>query len=332
MHASLINYNYYQGKEDNKIGLIHTASLIKQARAEVHNSLLFDVGDHLQGNPLGGYVAWIKGLENEEIHPVYRAFNYLRYDAITIGNHEFNYGLEFLSKALKGAKMPVVNANVLSASDSKPYFQPFVILKRKVMDESGQKQTLRIGVIGVMPPQIMHWDKHKLEGRVKAISMVTAVEKYIPEMKKEGADIIIVLAHTGISNEPYEPGTENASYYIAKISEVDAVLAGHSHAVFPGPIFHNLPQVNLETGSIFGKPVVMAGAYGSRLGIIDLNLKKMAGKWTVLSSFSSTRPIADESGASLVKTDQELYKLLKAEHLGTMEYMKKLGLSLSFTK
>lgn len=326
LHASLVNYNYYHGKEDNRIGLIKTASLIKQARAEVNNSLLFDVGDHLQGNPLGGYMAWVKGIQKGEIHPVYQSFNYLHYDAITIGNHEFNFGLEFLNHSLKGAKMPVVNANVVNEANGAPYFKPYVILKRKVVDENGKKQTLRIGVIGVLPPQIMYWDKVKLEGKVKPLPIVAAVKKYIPLMKKNGADLIIVLAHTGISSRPYDPHTENAVYYIAEISGVDAILTGHSHGVFPGPAFNTLPNTNLKTGTIFGKPVVMSGAYGSRLGIIDLNLKKTEGKWQVTSSLSSTRPIADEKRNSLVKTDRSLYQLIKQVHLETIDYMKKLGL------
>jgi 2',3'-cyclic-nucleotide 2'-phosphodiesterase/3'-nucleotidase len=326
LHAALVNYNYYQGKKDERIGLIKTSSLIRQARAEAENSLLFDVGDHLQGNPLGGYMAWVRGLTREEIHPVYRAFNRLGYDAITIGNHEFNYGLEFLNKSLTGAKMPVVNANVFYANENKPYFRPFTILKKTVVDESGQKHKLHIGVIGVLPSQIMNWDKEKLEGQLRVIPMIDAVKMYIPEMKKHGSDIIILLAHTGISSTPYDPNTENAAYYLAAIPEIDAVLTGHSHAVFPGPVFQKMPNTSLENGTIYGKPVVMAGSKGSRLGIIDLNLQKVDGKWKITSSNSTTRPIADENGVSLVKTDQSLFKIIKDEHLETIDYMKKLGL------
>jgi 2',3'-cyclic-nucleotide 2'-phosphodiesterase len=326
IHAALVNYNYYQGKKDDRIGLIKTASLIKQARAEIANSLLFDVGDHLQGNPLGGYMAWVKGLSGRDIHPVYRAFNRLNYDAITIGNHEFNYGLEFLKKSLTGAKMPVVNANVFYANENKPYFQPYTILEKTVVDENGKKHKLHIGVIGVLPSQIMNWDKEKLEGKLRVIPMVDAVKMYIPELKKHGADLIILLAHTGISSATYYPNTENAAYYLAAIPEIDAVLTGHSHAVFPGPVFQKMPNTSLENGTIYGKPVVMAGSKGSRLGIIDLNMQKVAGKWKVTRSYSTTRPIADDSGNSLVKTDQSLYGLIKKEHLETIDYMKKLGL------
>lgn len=326
LHANLVNYDYYQTKTDNKIGLVKTATLIKQARNEVENSLLFDNGDHLIGNPLGEYLARISGIQKGKTHPVYRAFNHLRYDAIAIGNHEFNYGLHFLKTVMKGLKMPVVNANVYSVKKNKPFIKPYVILKRVVVDQLGENHNLKIGVIGLMPPQIMKWDRTNLEGRVIAKPIVETAEEYVPLMKAAGADIIIALAHTGIDTDPYHPETENGVYYLTKIQEIDAILAGHSHSVFPGPVFKDLPNTNMVTGEINGKPVVMAGAFGSRLGIIDLQLQLTSGKWQVVKSTSFTRPIADETGISLVKTDRDLYKLIKNEHHETVDFIKKLGL------
>jgi 2',3'-cyclic-nucleotide 2'-phosphodiesterase len=326
LHASLVNYDYYQTKTDNKIGLVKTASLIHEARSESANFLLFDNGDHLKGNPLGEYLARIRGIRKGKIHPVYRAFNHLEYDAIAIGNHEFNYGLDFLKAALKGAKMPVVNANVYSVKENKPYFKPYVILKREVTDQQGTKHELNIGVIGFMPPQIMKWDKANLEGRVFAKPIVATAKEYIPVMKSEGADIIIALAHTGIDTEPYHPESENAVFYLSQIPDIDAILAGHSHSIFPGSSFKNLPNTNIETGEIHGKPVVMAGSFGNNLGIIDLQLSVNSGKWKVIKAKSLTRPIADENGKSLVDTDKKLYKIIKPEHQGTVDFIKKLGL------
>ncbi|MEH6991100.1 metallophosphoesterase [Neobacillus drentensis] len=326
LHATLVNYDYYQTKTDHTIGLVKTSSLIHQARNEAVNSLLFDNGDHLKGNPLGEYLVRIKGIQKGKIHPVYSAFNYLKYDAITIGNHELNYGLKFLKTVLKGAKMPVVNATVYKAKTIKPYFKPYVILKRNVLDKQGQSHELKIGVIGFMPPQIMRWDKANLEGKVIARPIVEAAKEFVPKMKDEGADIIIALAHTGIDSEPYHPETENAVYYLSEIQEIDAILAGHSHGIFPGRAYKDLPKTNIDEGKIKGKPVVMAGAFGSRLGIIDLQLEVQDGKWKVLNSTSFTRAIADETGNPLVKTDKKLLKLIKPEHQETVDFLKKLGL------
>ena len=326
LHASLLNYDYYQTKVDDRIGLVKTATLIRKARKEADNSLLFDNGDHLKGNPLGEYLARIRGINKGKTHPVYRAFNYLKYDAIAIGNHEFNYGLKFLKAALKGTKMPVLNANVYSVKKNTPYFTPYVILKRNVVDQNGLQHELKIGVISFMPTQIMKWDKTNLEGKVFAKPIVDSAKEFIPLMKAEGADIIIALAHTGISNEPYNPESEDAVYYLTKISGIDAVLAGHSHSVFPGPVYKHLPNTNMETGTINGKPVVMAGAFGNRLGIIDLKLRRTTGKWRVIDGESKTVPIADESGKSLVPIDKGLYHLMKPEHQETVDFIKKLGL------
>ncbi|MEH7504496.1 metallophosphoesterase [Neobacillus drentensis] len=326
LHASLVNYDYYQTKTDNRIGLVKTATLIRNARNEVQNSLLFDDGDHLKGNPLGEYLARIRGIHKGKIHPVYRAFNFLAYDAIAIGNHEFNYGLDFLNAAIKGAKMPVINANVYSVKKNKPYFTPYVILKRNVVDQTGGKHELNIGVISFMPTQIMKWDKANLEGKVIAKPIVDTAKEFIPIMKSKGADIIVALAHTGISSEPYSDEMENAVYYLTKGPGIDVVLAGHSHSVFPGPVYKNIPNTNIKTGQINGKPVVMAGAFGSRLGIIDLTIQKSNGNWKVVKGTSLTRPIADESGNPLVRKDKGLYKLVKPEHQETVDYIKKLGL------
>ncbi len=326
LHANLVNYDYYQTKVDNRVGLVKTASLIHLARNEVKNSLLFDDGDHLKGNPLGEYLARIRGINSGKTHPVYRAFNYLQYDAIAIGNHEFNYGLKFLKAALKGAKMPVVNANVFSVKKNKPYFTPYVILKRKVVDQGGFTHELKIGVIGFMPVQIMKWDRPILEGKVYAKPIVDAAKHFVPMIKAEGADIIIALAHTGISSEPYHPETENAVYYLTQIPGIDAVLAGHSHSVFPGPVYQEVRNTNLETGNINGKPVVMAGAFGNRLGIIDLTLVKRNGMWRMMKGKSFTKSIVDEKGKSLVKRDKGLYQIVKPEHQETVDFIKKLGM------
>ncbi|MDP4154630.1 MAG: bifunctional 2',3'-cyclic-nucleotide 2'-phosphodiesterase/3'-nucleotidase [Bacillota bacterium] len=321
LHVYLANYDYYQTKQDDKVGLAKTATLIKEAQKEVKNSMLFDNGDEIQGNPLGDYMAKVKRLKPGVVHPVYRSFNLLKYDATTVGNHEFNYGLNFLKETLNDAKMPVVNANVVMAGTNQPYFKPYVILKKIVADNRGKKQTLKVGVIGFAPPQIMDWDKGNLEGKVEARSIVESAKKYVPIMKKEGADIIVALAHTGISGEPYQPGMENAGYYLTQIKDIDAVLTGHQHNTFPGPIYKNLPNTNIDKGIINGKPVVMAGAFGSHLGVIDLQLQKQRGKWKIIDSKASLRPITNPAGKSIVQTDEQLMKAIKPEHDATIQYV-----------
>ena len=202
LHVNVLPYNYYSDKEDVTVGLARTATLIAKARDESRNSLLLDNADAIQGNPLGDFVARERGLRRGDVHPVYKAMNLLKYNAATVGNHEFNYGLDFLGDAQAGAAFPVVAANVERAGDGKPYFKPYEILTRQVVDESGKSHPLKIGVIGFVTPQITTWDKAALEGRVVTTDIVEAARKYVPELRAKGADIVVALSHSGLSAEP----------------------------------------------------------------------------------------------------------------------------------
>ncbi|MBG9599532.1 bifunctional 2',3'-cyclic-nucleotide 2'-phosphodiesterase/3'-nucleotidase [Bacillus mycoides] len=322
IHVNLMNYDYYQTKTDNKVGLVQTATLVNKAREEAKNSVLFDDGDALQGTPLGDYVAnKIKDQEKENsvdpnyVHPLYRVMNLMKYDVISLGNHEFNYGLDYLKSVIKKTKFPVINSNVYiddhdgNDENDKHYFdKPYHIFEKEVVDESGQKQKVKIGVMGFVPPQVMNWDKANLEGKVKAKDIVQTAKKLVPEMKAQGADIIVALAHSGVDKSGYNEGMENASFYLAtEVPGVDAVLMGHSHT---------------EVKDVFnGVPVVMPGVFGSNLGIIDMQLKKVNGKWEVQKEQSKPqlRPIVNNEGN--VGPDQTLVNEIKDEHEKTIEYV-----------
>ncbi|WP_432776629.1 bifunctional 2',3'-cyclic-nucleotide 2'-phosphodiesterase/3'-nucleotidase [Brevibacillus gelatini] len=329
IHTNIVNYDYYQDKSTDEFGFAKTATLIKKAREEAKNSILIDNGDLIQGNPLGDYVAKIDPLQDGETHPVYKAMNLLNYDLGNIGNHEFNFGLEHLNRSLKGAKFPYINSNVyIDDKDNNPdndknMFTPYQILERKFKDESGKEVTLKVGVIGFVPPQIMQWDKTNLEGKVIAKDIVESAKKFIPEMKQKGADIIVAVPHSGIG--PVEPAAnlENASYQLSKVEGIDAILFGHSHLVFPGPGFENIPGVDSEKGTINGKPAVMPGYWGNNLGVIDLTLKQENGKWKVVESVTKTIPIYDSTKkAPLVDADQAVLDAVKEEHDHTVEWVR----------
>ncbi|WP_421616859.1 bifunctional 2',3'-cyclic-nucleotide 2'-phosphodiesterase/3'-nucleotidase [Brevibacillus sp. TJ4] len=329
LHTNIVNYDYYQDKETDEFGLVKTATLIKQAREEVANSVLIDNGDLIQGNPLGDYVAKIDPLEEGETHPVYKAMNLLDYDAGNIGNHEFNFGLEHLEKSLAGANFPYVNANVyIDDQDDNPdndvnMFDPYLILDRTFTDENGNQVELKVGVIGFVPPRIMQWDKAHLEGKVIAKDIVESAKKYVPEMKEKGADIIIAVPHSGIGSTDPEADTENATYQLSKVEGIDAILFGHSHGVFPGPGYENIEGVDSEKGTINGVPAVMPGFWGNHLGVIDLTLKQENGKWVVADSVVENRPIFDAaSKVALVDPDQALVEAVKEDHDHTVEWVR----------
>nr|WP_264158321.1 MULTISPECIES: bifunctional 2',3'-cyclic-nucleotide 2'-phosphodiesterase/3'-nucleotidase [unclassified Bacillus (in: firmicutes)] len=320
IHVNLMNYDYYQTKTDNKVGLVQTATLVNKAREEAKNSVLFDDGDALQGTPLGDYVANKindpkKPVDPSYTHPLYRLMNLMKYDVISLGNHEFNYGLDYLNKVISKTEFPVINSNVYkddkdnNEENDQNYFKPYHVFEKEVEDESGQKQKVKIGVMGFVPPQVMNWDKANLEGKVKAKDIVETAKKMVPKMKAEGADVIVALAHSGVDKSGYNVGMENASYYLTEVPGVDAVLMGHSHT---------------EVKDIFnGVPVVMPGVFGSNLGIIDMQLKKVNGKWEVQKEQSKPqlRPIADSKGNPLVQSDETLVNEIKDDHQATIDYV-----------
>jgi len=294
LHLHLLPYDYYADRPMPGIGLSNAARLIDEARAEAGNALLFDNGDFLQGTPMGEFMAHERGLRDGDVHPVIAAMNALAFDAITLGNHEFNYGLDFLRKALAGAPFPVVSANVLTRGGGpgrNTLVPPYVLLDRVLTDGGGQPHPIRLGVIGLAPPQIVDWDRHILGGQIETQDMVAAARRWLPEMREAGADVIMALAHTGIGPARHTEGMENAALPLARLDGIDALMTGHSHLLFPSPVFLGLPEVDINAGTIGGKPAVMGGCWGAHIGLIDLLLCRDGGRWQVLGSRSQTRAL-----------------------------------------
>ena len=322
LHTNLVNYDYYQDKETQNLGLAKTALLIAKAKAENPNVVLVDNGDIIQGTPLGTYKAIVNPIKDGEQHPMYKALDSLGFDAGTFGNHEFNYGLDFLNKVIATAGMPLVNANVLDAKTNQPLFKTHEIIEKTFVDADGKEVSLKIGITGIVPPQILNWDKALLEGKVLVNDAVESLNTLVPQMRAEGADVVLVLSHSGIGDNVYEKGEENVGYQIAGIPGVDAVVTGHSHAEFPSGdgsgFYEKYPGVDGVNGTINGTPVTMAGKYGDHLGVIDLNLSFTDGKWTVNKGTGAIRKIDTKS----TETDQSIWAIAKEAHEGTVNYVR----------
>ncbi|BBM65792.1 3'-nucleotidase [Vibrio alfacsensis] len=321
IHTNVMDYDYYKDQPSKQIGLSRAATLVKQAREEVENSVLVDNGDLIQGSPMGDYMA-AKGIKAGETHPVYKAMNQLGYDVGNIGNHEFNYGLDFLKKSIDGANFPYISANVFDKKTGEHYFKPYLIKTHTFKDTDGQDHEINVGYIGFVPPQIMVWDKNNLEGKVFAKDITETAKALIPQMKKEGADVIVAIPHSGVSTDPYKLGAENSVYYLTKVEGIDAIAFGHSHAVFPGKGFDNLQGVDNEKGTINGVTAVMPGRWGSHVGVMDLLLEEKDGKWQVTDGQADARPIFDNvNKKSLAEADKGIVKALEDDHKGTREFV-----------
>ncbi|TCS59633.1 2',3'-cyclic-nucleotide 2'-phosphodiesterase/3'-nucleotidase [Primorskyibacter sedentarius] len=332
LHVHVFPYDYYGDRPVDTVGLSRTASIIGDIRAEATNSMLVDNGDFLQGNPMGDYIAYERGMKEGDMHPVITAMNAVGFDAGTIGNHEFNYGLDFLMKSAAGAEFPIVLANLTTEKGAAPrddttLFKPYVILDRTVTDGAGATHQIKVGIIGFTPPQVMNWDSKHLRGNVEARDIVETARAYIPEMKEAGADIIIALSHSGIGSANETEGMENASVPLASIDEVDAVMTGHSHLVFPSPTYADYAGVDVEKGTIHGKPAAMGGFWGSHLGVIDLMLEHEGGEWRVVSTASEARPISkrneDRSITALVEDDPAVLDSVRQQHEETLAYVRR---------
>lgn len=340
LHSNVLPYDYFKDVAVPNYGLAKTATLIKQARSEVDNSMLFDAGDTIQGNPLASYVAKVNKLGPNETHPIYKAMNYLKYDAGIVGNHEFNYGLDYLKDVQEEVQFPIVNANIYKddhdsdSTNDVNYFTPYKIVDKTIKDAAGNEHIIKVGVIGFAPPQIMNWDKDNLTGKVITKNIVSQANKFIPQMKAEGADVIVAIAHSGcdITAEGQEDA-ENAVYDLTKVPGIDAMLFGHAHVNFPnGPEFHqggkvenpDLPSIDNTKGTINGTPAVEAGFWGNNLGVMDLALvQDTNGKWSVdkANSKSVNRPVSADTASdeTIVSDTQEI-------HNKTLEYVRgKIG-------
>jgi 2',3'-cyclic-nucleotide 2'-phosphodiesterase / 3'-nucleotidase len=333
IHVNVFPYDYYADKPNDTMGLSRTGTIIDQIRAEATNSLLIDNGDVLQGNPMGDYMAYQHGMKDGDVHPVIKAMNTLGYEVGTLGNHEFNYGLDFMFKVLAGANFPIVCANLTKGQlatdpkDDELFFKPYLILEKSIRDGSGTSTPIKIGFIGFVPPQIMLWDIKNLEGKAQTRDIVEAARAWVPVMKEEGADIIIALSHSGIDGSGPSDRMENASLYVAAVDGIDAIFTGHQHLVFPGPkSWDGIKNADPVKGTLQGKPAVMAGFWGSHLGLIDLLLERDGNSWKIVDSAAEARPIYHRDDKKKVIADvadkKEIVAAAKTEHEATLAYVR----------
>jgi 2',3'-cyclic-nucleotide 2'-phosphodiesterase/3'-nucleotidase len=322
----LTGFDYFADRASTTTGLTRTASLIGQARTQAREcgalTLLFDNGDGLQGTPMEDAIHGVVG----RVHPLMCAFEHLRYDAVGLGNHDFNFGLKALDATLRDAPCPVVSSNLHRIGSATPASHaPFAILDR-IVTANGSDWPIRIGVLSFLPPQTLEWDAHILGNRVEIDDIVESAQAWLPELRQAGCDLIIALAHSGLDAGPAHAGMENAVIPLAGTGGIDAIVAGHTHLILPGPDHDGMPGVEAGIGSVMGKPVVMPGSAGSHLGVIDLSLCVSAdGQWRPVAFACSARPIAaihdDRLEAEAVAEDPDLKSLLAEDHRETCDRM-----------
>ena len=365
IHSNVLGYNYYSLADDATLGLDRTSTLIQQARAETPNNLLFDDGDVIQGTLLADLQAVTSPVKCSDTLAVHKAMNALKYDAGGLGNHEFNYGLPFLSQVTNtdfgipgvskpagtcgGPNFPLVLSNVTAVATGKTLYEPYRILPRSFTATKPNGETMpvtvNVGVMSFVPPQILDWDQKNLAGKVAVGGAVETAKQYVPEMRTKGADLVVALSHGGLDTSAYSPKMENQSYHLSTTG-VDALLIGHAHLIFPkgketgaaalDPSFAAIPaaaKVDAVNGFVNGVPTVMAQSWGRRLGIIRMTLAYQGGKWVVQPTQTTveSRGYKYKDGATSVAADPAIAAAVQTEHQATIAYAKQpLGVSTDF--
>ena len=353
LHSNIRSYDYFKLAEDKSYGFERTAALIQQARSEFANNVLLDNGDTIQGTALADYEATVNPVSCEQTLSMYKVMNHYKYDAGTLGNHEFNYGLPFLNQVLggglnvdgvdpgrkcKGPEFPMVLANVYSLKTGQPLVQPYTILQREFTattpDGKTVKVPLKVGVIGFTTPGIMNWDKRFVEGRLRIDGAVETAQKYLPEMRQKGADVVVALVHGGLASTPYSPTMENPALHVSKVPGIDAMFMGHSHSLFPdrgtAPAYA-MEGVDNAAGTVNGVPATMPSFWGKALGVIKLELVHDAKTRTWVIDKSKTLVEARETvterdakgkATAYVVPDPKVAELVEAQHQATITYVK----------
>lgn len=283
LHLALCPWDFHADLPVAGKGYAPVAALIEDLRAKHQNLLLVDNGDALQGDALGEALVAMHLPSTRRPHPMIQMMNLMRYDAFGLGNHELDFGLEFLSASLSGANFPVLCAN-LHPIDGKTYpFTGSVLLERRVVDAKGKSQVLKIGIFSVMPTKVVQWNALNMKGHFQSQDMVEAAQATTERLRRQGADLVLALCHCGIVDQADHDLDESAALRIAQIDGVDAIVAGHTHEVFPSQAFRDQPDIDIQSGHLAGKPAVMPGRAGSHLGYIQLRLHRARQqKWRVI--------------------------------------------------
>lgn len=275
LHGQLNSNDYEQGVDYNNGGLARVFDLIKKAKAELpeNNTITLDAGDVL----FDYTTEYIFSTNQEAIQPIYRAMRYVGYDAITLGNHEFDYGYDYILRQLDGSGLRDITivSNVTDARTGEHPFLENMLITRMVKTRSGKEVEIKIGIIGQTIPTLTG-KTHSYAGILIGQDMVENAKEQAAKLKEMGADVIIALSHTGIGPENPELNFKNVAYALTKIPEIDVVVCGHEHNLFPtndmtSP-YYKLPGVDKETYLMNGKNVVMAGDRGKAIGVVDLVL------------------------------------------------------------
>ncbi|WP_019137042.1 bifunctional metallophosphatase/5'-nucleotidase [Cellulomonas massiliensis] len=316
LHGNVFNWDYFKDAEyddsaHNDVGLAKVSTLVNQVRREkgARNTLLVDAGDTIQGTSLAYYYAKVDPITDGGTHPMAAAMNAIGYDAAALGNHEFNYGIPYLRAFERQLDFPLLGANALSDRTNRPAFDPYVITTVR----PAHGKPVKVGILGLTNPGIAIWDKANVEGKLHFDGLVEQARRWVPELRRKGADVVLVSAHSGAdTSSSYGdalPFPENAATLVAQqVPGIDAILVGHAHQEIAERVV-----TNQQTG----KEVVLSEPlrWGERLSLFDVELRQVHGRWRVQDVSASVR------NTNTVPEDPRIVRLLQDEHATVVDYV-----------
>jgi 2',3'-cyclic-nucleotide 2'-phosphodiesterase / 3'-nucleotidase len=278
-HGHIMPWDYYTNKPAD-LGLAKIATLVKQARADAPDALLLDCGDTTEGTPFAHYFA---RKDTAKPNPEIAAFNAMHYDAMAVGNHEFNFGLDVMWKAKSESHFPWLAANIKQTyADGVQFIRPYVIK---------ELAGIRIGIVGFVTPGVPRWEIPEHYNGYEFESIVETAKTVISEVRKQ-VDLLVVIMHSGIDRDP-ETGiaparapadAENAAWELAETEPgIDVIFFGHTHRELPEKVVN---------GVLLSQPK----NWGMSLSRADVKMSKdSTGAWHVESKHSQTVPVTSKS-------------------------------------
>ena len=270
VHGRVTGWDYYAGAADTVRGLARVATIVDSLRrANPDRVVLVDAGDLIQGNPLA-YVA--ARVDTTRANPMIAAMNVMQYDAAAIGNHEFNYGIPVLGRAIEQASFPFLAANAYLANGGRAY-PAYVIV---------QRGGLRVGIVGATNPGAVIWDRDNLRGRIVVRDIVPEVRNAVAEARAKGADVIVVTVHSGLAGaQSYDTAatgvaTENVAARVAhEVPGVDLIVFGHSHQEVRDTVIGTTRLIQPKN-------------WATSVAVAHLGLEHADGHWRVRGSTGTT--------------------------------------------